>query len=630
MSEPYQGGHLLTAEQEAVVRQPADALLLVTAGAGSGKTHTLVRRLDVLVAQEELGAGEILVLSFSRAAVRELRTRLARHGEAARHVRAQTFDSWALDVLVQVAADEEWRSRSFEDRIVGATDAIADGRADHLYEELRNVVIDEVQDLVGSRRELVETLLERYDCGFTVVGDPAQAIYGFQVEDPEERAGETNRFFDWLRITFGDDLLELRLTENFRARTEESRTALPIGPVLRAGAEARDAPHLGPKTFNELRTALLGTLNIGELDDEFVLAALRDPVGSTAILSRTNGQALLVSGQLHAGQVPHRLQRAAQDRAVPSWVATLFRSSIGSVLTRDRFDELIPDLRLSPGDDPDALWGLLLRSTTRRGNRHSIDLVDLRSALAAGRLPDEITAQPSSPLVVSSFHRAKGLEFDRVIVVDPGPLLDGRESDPDEEARMLYVAMTRPRDELMWLNTPDTRLVRKGRAARWGRYGWQRWQRMGLEFLGEDVHRDEPAGASVLSGNPVEIQDYLRTEISVGDDLVLERLYEVSLEEGQSPPYLVRHADRPIGTTSRSFHRDLHGFLRLSRDYVPRNYPRVITGVHLDTVETVAGSEAAGSVAGLGAHGVWLVPRLTGLSWFGYDAKDEGQEATDD
>jgi len=153
---------------------------------------------------------------------------------------------------------------------------------------------------------------------------------------------------------------------------------------------------------------------------------------------------------------------------------------------------------------------------------------------------------------------------------------------------------------------------------------------MGLEFLGEDVHRDEPAGASVLSGNSLEIQDYLRTEISVGDELVLERMYEDSLEEGQSPPYLVRHAGCPVGTTSRSFQRDLYGFLRLSRGYVPRVYPRVIRGVYLEAVETVAGSEAEGSLVGLGAHGVWLVPRLTGLSWFGYDAKDDGREAKDD
>src|SRR5690606_26576991 len=95
VSDAYSGTPTLTAEQRAVVEQPAGARTLVTAQAGAGKTHTLVRRLDRLVAEEDLSAGEILVLTFSRAAVRELKNRLVRYGEAARHVRVQTFDSWA-------------------------------------------------------------------------------------------------------------------------------------------------------------------------------------------------------------------------------------------------------------------------------------------------------------------------------------------------------------------------------------------------------------------------------------------------------------------------------------------------------------------------------------------------------
>jgi len=69
------------------------------------------------------------------------------------------------------------------------------------------VVIDEVQDLVGARRELVEALVDRFECGFTIVGDPAQSIYGFTVKDRTARAGETNRFFEWLRNTFGEELV---------------------------------------------------------------------------------------------------------------------------------------------------------------------------------------------------------------------------------------------------------------------------------------------------------------------------------------------------------------------------------------------------------------------------------------
>ena len=55
--------------------------------------------------------------------------------------------------------------------------------------------------------------------------------------------------------------------------------------------------------------------------------------------------------------------------------------------------------------------------------------------------------------VVSTIHRAKGLEFDRVLLTDPG---DRDASDPGEENRILYVALSRARREIFHLDRPDT------------------------------------------------------------------------------------------------------------------------------------------------------------------------------
>jgi hypothetical protein len=637
VSTPYEGVPSLTEEQRAVVEQPADAATLVTAGAGAGKTHTLVRRLDALVEREELSAGEILVLSFSRAAVRELKDRLARHGDAARHVRVQTFDSWALELLLEVDANGGWQARDFDDRIEAAADLIGTEGVNELYQDLRHVVIDEVQDLVGARRDLVETLLDTYDCGFTVVGDPAQAIYGFQVTDPVERAGETNRFFDWLRVRFEDELVELHLTENFRAETEEARRALPFGPRLHAGAETRDTS--GGALYGELRATLLDTLRIGDLGDQFVCASLREYEGTTAILCRTNGQALLVSERLHAGGVPHRLQRSARDRVAPAWIGLLFRTADGSIMTRARFDELLPVLAIPEGAEPDELWKSLLKVVNRRGR--SLDLGRLRAVIAEGRLPDELTAQPPAHLVVSSVHRAKGLEFDRVLVVDPGPLRDDRHTPAEraEEARMLYVALTRSRQELMHLESPSIvplylRLIPGQR--RWGRYhlGKRPW-RLGLELIAGDVHTEQPpgdhiqvSGADPFPDTAMALQNYLIDKVRPGDEIVLERLDDEPIVAYQSPRYRLLHGDLkcPIGLTSESFGRGLYAYMQWSKRHVPNSWPRTITGVRIDGVETVAGSTSAGSMAGLGEHGVWLVPRLVGLSRFTYDKTTNGGE----
>ncbi|PJE99171.1 DNA helicase [Streptomyces carminius] len=636
---PYLDSPPLTEEQRVIVEQPADAMVLVTAGAGAGKTHTLVRRVESLVSDEGLATGDILVLTFSRAAVRELRERLSRHGDRSRHVRVTTFDSWALEILNEVAADIEWKTRSFDERIREATKVVADeNRAPEWLDELRHVVIDEVQDLVGDRRELIEVLLESYDCGFTIVGDPAQAIYGYQVTDPDERTIETNRFFDWLRSYFVDDLVELSLTRNFRASTEEACSALSFESTMRGCRTLADAE----RAHEELRLELATRMDFGDITVPFIRDSLCVTDITTAVLCRTNGEALLISEWLHDAGIPHQLRRAAQDRAVPAWLNELMHADQGALtLARQRFDELYPSLPAGAGreNDPERVWRLLCASTRERAGR-SVDLSRLREAISAGRLPDELTAQPPHHLVISTFHRAKGLEFDRVLVVDPGQITvekDDLSADVADRARALYVAMTRPRKELYRLEPPPGarpvengfRLVRKDRrTGRWARFGYQYWKRSGLELLGGDIHPHHPAGSHQIDGDPVSLQEHLRSRTAPGDSVVLERIDDVheDHEERLGPGYALTHGEHAVGVASERFRRDLYRHMQQSRSYQPRNWPRRITDLRIDNVETIAGERAAAVHAGLGELGVWLAPRPVGLGRFHYDRTEKGKD----
>ena len=51
-------------------------------------------------------------------------------------------------------------------------------------------------------------------------------------------------------------------------------------------------------------------------------------------------------------------------------------------------------------------------------------------------------------LLLLTAHRAKGLEFDHVIVLDGGWKQPARNSDADEERRLYYVVMTRAKKTL--------------------------------------------------------------------------------------------------------------------------------------------------------------------------------------
>ncbi|MFG2302190.1 UvrD-helicase domain-containing protein [Actinacidiphila glaucinigra] len=627
----------LTAEQQAVVEQPWDTRLLVTAGAGAGKTHTLVRRMDALVGHvdpdEALEASELLVLSFSRAAVRELRDRIARHGDHARRVRVQTFDSWAYSLLTQAYPEGQWSVLSFDERVRAATEAIDKGALESLEASPpAHVIVDEVQDLVGARREMVESLLDRLQdsCGFTLVGDSAQAIYDFQIEDPEEFADRADLFLRWVRASYPDDLVELRLTRNFRAVTPEARTALPLGPAVQGiGSAPEGADATAERLHGELRELLLDLPDLSSLTDAFTLDSLRSYPGTCAILTRDNRQALIVSELLHIQGVAHVLRRSLQDRPVPYWAAELLRNTEAVTLTEGRLRELLGAMELPEGTEVDRVWRGL-RATARGAGRGTLDVARLRRLVAERRFPDELADPEPARLVVSTVHRSKGLEFDRVVLVTPPTVAELRrrngELDVPAEARALYVAMTRAREDLYRIAAPETATVLKHRpTGRWYRGALNprhKWRRDGVEVRAGDVCALEPADAL---NDAAGAQSYLSGRVRTGDAVTFRLRDTLPMGADQSPRYALLHEGREIGDASEVFRRDLHSVLKVGTDWEIR-WPEEITGLRIDCLESVAGSTAAGTNAGLGDHGVWIAPRISGIGRFRRSAGVEEEQ----
>jgi len=619
---------VLTPAQQLVVDQPWDARTLVTAGAGAGKTTTLTYRLEALTGREELGAAEILVLSFSRAAVREVRDRIDRQAVSARRVRAQTFDSWAASLLRQAYPDRDLSGTTFDERIQEATAAIEAGAVEATeHGAPAHVIIDEVQDLVGVRRDMVEALLDRLrdGCGFTVVGDAAQSVYGFQITNLEERARETNRFLDWVRASFNEDLLEVVLADNFRAHTEEARMALPFGARIQSlPGDPEKAAKEAEALYSELRMLLETAPEFGDFDELFAQDSLRDFDGTCAVLCRDNGQMLYLSQKLHAAGVDHRLQRSPRDRPTPPWLTGLFAMTTAGSLTEERFTEITATLTGDGDLAPDRVWRSLRRAAG--APRNTLDLEKLRSVIAQGSLPDELTAASAHRLVLSTIHRAKGLEFDRVLIVEPeSPVAmckrNGGDYDRAGELRLLYVAMTRARHDIFRISRPNTWKLRKHkRTGRWYIGGRETYVRMGIEATGGDVNHDFPAGAGDPAADPAAVQRYLAGTVQANDLVELYRLHELPAGPSQTPPYGIFHNGSLIGEVSERFRRDLWCLLKTGRDVW--NTPGRILDLRVEGSETVAGTSAAGERVGLDSSGVWLAPRLTGLGRFDWQHED--------
>ena len=85
-------------QRQAVVHQGSP--LLIVAGAGSGKTAVLTRRIAYLIAARGVGVGQILAITFTNKAAAEMRERVVRLvGNRARAMWVSTFHSTCVRIL---------------------------------------------------------------------------------------------------------------------------------------------------------------------------------------------------------------------------------------------------------------------------------------------------------------------------------------------------------------------------------------------------------------------------------------------------------------------------------------------------------------------------------------------------
>lgn len=440
-------------EQKDIIEADPSGFLLVDAPPGTGKTAVACARVADLLDQG-VDPSNVMLLSFTRTAVAELRDRIGSHCETpelAAAVRITTLDSTCWSLLYGFTDDEVKSLFGDYDANIERVTSMMRGRHAELveyFDGFEHIIVDEAQDLTGARALFVIELLKVVPehCGATVFADPAQAIYGFTTADADIASSESGRqrtLVEKLHRNPFAGMGERGLTHVYR--TDSKRL---IDLFLRVRKDLlqtdRDPYDRYDDVKEAIRDAAVG--RVGLIDK-----AAADLSDDGLVLYRRRVEVCNASSYLSNAGIPHRIRMSGTPTCIPAWVggalAGISTDEMDRTRFREAFSRLGEDLAMSAGGEAQA-WSLL--ASVAGDGRGGVNAKRLRSVLSRTRPPSELCHAElghSGP-IVGTIHASKGREAGEVHLMLPTIEFPEDKTDYEEESRVLYVGATRARDRL--------------------------------------------------------------------------------------------------------------------------------------------------------------------------------------
>ncbi|MCF6356311.1 MAG: RecQ family ATP-dependent DNA helicase, partial [Draconibacterium sp.] len=422
----------LSPRQLKIIKDNLNQYILVAAGPGSGKTRVLVHKLASLLLMEDVKHEQLLMLTFSRAATTEFKKRLIKLiGNAANFIEIKTFHSYCFDLLGRVGSIEK------SDKILQLTiEKIRSGEVEPNRIVKSVLVIDEAQDMDVHEFGLIKSLMEKNEeMRVVAVGDDDQNIYTFR--------GADSKYFEQFIKEKSEKKYEL--VENYRSKknlveftnkyVEQIHHRLKTTPIV--------SVHKGNGSIRIVNYS----------NDNFVVPFVNEICstglsGTTGVLAKTNDEALKITGLLLKSGLPAKLIQSNDG------------FSLFDLIEIRSFIEYLDLNNSTPTISLDA-WNNAKRKFAKRYKKSSnynickqllIDFQetnpkvkyssDFEIFIKESKLEDFVT-QKGETIIVSTIHKAKGKEFDNVFL-----MLDNFNANTDDSKRLLYVAMTRAKQNL--------------------------------------------------------------------------------------------------------------------------------------------------------------------------------------
>ena len=435
---------MLSKRQKEIIDDHESRCIVVAAGPGSGKTRVLVHKLASLLLLEDVKHEQLLMLTFSRAAATEFKQRLMQLiGNAAHFVEIKTFHSYCFDLLGRVGNLDE-----AGDVVKQAAEMIKNGEVEPNRISKTVLVIDEAQDMSKDDYALVTALMKaNEEMRVIAVGDDDQNIYEFRGSNSlylyELAQTEHSRFFE-MTENYRSFRHIVEAANDFARNIRQRIKSAPIISMSQEDGEVRIVKH--PYEIQEKRVymyqpILEDVIRLQTSNNQKATDGSSDKKNETiSILTQTNEEAIIMAKLVQSmdglrfwnlAEVRYFLKKI--DQSLKETKSPIIPDDIWETAKHQTYQKYASSLALQY-----LHRSLQIFEQTNRAKYYS----DLKEFVFESSVEDfcDIT---ESDIVVSTIHKAKGHEFDHVLMLITHP-----EHPTDEILRRYYVGMTRAKQTL--------------------------------------------------------------------------------------------------------------------------------------------------------------------------------------
>jgi ATP-dependent DNA helicase RecQ len=476
--------------QIAAVGSHVDVNMLILAGPGSGKTTVIVHRCAYLLLVGRIPARQILVLCFNHNAAVSLRKQLnALIGKPARGLTVVTYHGAAMriagvsvrDFVSADGPDAIDFDKIIQDALkllkgeIEVTGSKEEEIRDQLLGGYSHILVDEYQDIDQDQYDLVAAIAGKSlaegegRLSILAVGDDDQNIYTFRGANVQfirqfkkDYASKTIHLVENYRssrhiINAANQLIKGnrdRMKGGYPIRINRDREySDPGGRWGRMDPVARGRVQIITATdrFHQAMSILTEFGRLENLTSDFNLEAC-------AVLSRTN-EALAHVRSLLEGKYPLRLplQKSfplQRVREIHTLMESLKQKADGTVRASQ-----VMQMAAGMAAGGVNVWTAMITRFLKSYADETFD-AKMPTGWMLDRMYEYLAEQRREKVIgegifLGTVHAAKGMEFSHVFILDGDWPTPGSPRAWEEERRILYVAMTRAKENLVLMKSSE-------------------------------------------------------------------------------------------------------------------------------------------------------------------------------